>query len=282
MISTPPTIPKVGIGTITVGNRTRAGALASDEEDVAFLRAAFEEHLNELGRVHVDTAARYGDAPGRSEQLIGQARMGYLRQQLIIATKILPEHFGAGDFRRAVEASCSRLGVTPDIIYLHEPNPRIPILETLQAAQAAQAAGLFRAFGLSKFTGQLLKQVLQQTPIQVEFCQFRLSVGWQDYLRDGTVALCQNKGIQVVGYRPLLEGRVLTVGEPLLRPIANLHRITPAMVALRWAFGHEGVATIVGTTKIDHVREAVRSLECYLMDVEQELLTRSFPRIDVD
>ncbi|MFI0792437.1 aldo/keto reductase [Micromonospora rubida] len=111
-----------------------------------------------------DTADIYGDEPGDSEELLGQALKGR-RDDVVVATKFGmdmqgrngPDHGARGARRyiaRAVEASLRRLGTDHiDLYQMHEVDPGTPIDETLAALDDLVRAGKVRYLGNSNFAG---------------------------------------------------------------------------------------------------------------------------------
>ncbi|GID30074.1 aldo/keto reductase [Paractinoplanes brasiliensis] len=111
-----------------------------------------------------DTADRYGDPSGASEQCLGAALKGR-RDEVILATKfgmdvgrLNGNDFGARGSRRyivrAVESSLRRLETDYiDLYQMHEPDPRTPIDETLAALDDLVRSGKVRYLGNSNFAG---------------------------------------------------------------------------------------------------------------------------------
>jgi len=114
----------------------------------------------DLGVTLFDTADRYGNPPGMSEQLLGEV-LGERRKKIVIASKFgnTMDDSGAmqGASRRyikiAVEASLRRLRTDwIDLYQLHRPDPSIPIDETLRALDDLVREGKIRAAGCSQFS----------------------------------------------------------------------------------------------------------------------------------
>eukprot|EP00475_Leptophrys_vorax_P016625 TRINITY_DN2309_c0_g1_i1.p1 TRINITY_DN2309_c0_g1~~TRINITY_DN2309_c0_g1_i1.p1 ORF type:complete len:348 (+),score=96.97 TRINITY_DN2309_c0_g1_i1:56-1099(+) len=105
----------------------------------------------------IDTARMY--EKGNTEVTLGQifAEDPELASKLIIASKVNPfpgfnntlskesvlEQF------KAITDALQRKSV--DILYLHAPDPKVPILETLEAIQSIYEAGGFKELGLSNY-----------------------------------------------------------------------------------------------------------------------------------
>ena len=103
----------------------------------------------DVGINFFDTADVYGG--GRSEEFLGKS-IRARRDEVIIASKFglkLPDNAEEGASRsyvlRACEASLRRLGVEHiDLYYLHVPDPRTPIEETLSALNTLVRQGKVR------------------------------------------------------------------------------------------------------------------------------------------
>jgi aryl-alcohol dehydrogenase-like predicted oxidoreductase len=113
-----------------------------------------------LGGNLVDTADSYSS--GVSEQLIGSwMRSRSNRDAVVVATKIghsteLPG-LSSVNIRQAVDASLTRLQTDYiDLLYFHDPDPNVPLIESLSAVEELIAAGKVRALGASNFSPQML------------------------------------------------------------------------------------------------------------------------------
>lgn len=110
------------------------------------------------GITHFDTADIYG-GDGKSEEAIG-LYLGARRKQIVLATKFgkmsdaVPGTRGTRDYIvKAVEASLKRLKTDwIDLLYMHEPDPRTPVEETLKALDALTRAGKIRCAAASNFS----------------------------------------------------------------------------------------------------------------------------------
>ncbi|WP_222847609.1 aldo/keto reductase [Nocardioides dongxiaopingii] len=118
----------------------------------------------DVGVTLLDTADIYGDAPGRSEELLGQALDGR-RDDFVLATKFGMDMRGAlGEdhgvrasrryVRRAVEASLRRLRTDHiDLYQLHTPDATTPVEETLSVLTDLVREGAIGYLGCSNFAG---------------------------------------------------------------------------------------------------------------------------------
>ena len=119
--------------------------------------AALAEGIN-----FFDTADIYGKT--QSEEFLGRA-LGRRRHDVVVATKfgmpIDDDHRGA-DPRyviQAAEDSLRRLGTDyVDLYQLHEPDPTVPIADTLGALDQLVQEGKVREIGCSNFTVDMLRE----------------------------------------------------------------------------------------------------------------------------
>jgi len=140
----------VGLGCNNFGWRIDAVASA------AAVHAALDAGIN-----FFDTADIYG--AGQSEEFLGRA-LGARRGEALIATKFgmkmdeqrrgaRPEYV-----RQAAEDSLRRLGTDRiDLYQLHQPDPDVPVAETLGALDDLVRAGKVREIGCSNFSGDQLR-----------------------------------------------------------------------------------------------------------------------------
>jgi aryl-alcohol dehydrogenase-like predicted oxidoreductase len=118
----------------------------------------------DVGVTLLDTADVYGDPPGGSEALLGEALQGQ-RDEFVVATKFGMDMRGENgrDFgargsrryiRRAVEGSLRRLRTDHiDLYQLHAPDEVTPIEETLATLTDLVREGKIRYLGCSNFVG---------------------------------------------------------------------------------------------------------------------------------
>ena len=131
------------------------GDRASPDESVRIINEALDAGIN-----FFDTANVYGGAPGRSEEITGQAiKNSGRRDRLIVATKVFfpvdPEDpNGRGISRRHIIQQCENslrhLGTDwIDLYYMHRLDPDIPVDEPLRALDDLVRAGKVRYIGTS-------------------------------------------------------------------------------------------------------------------------------------
>ena len=245
----PSDLPSPGLG--TSGN-------TDFEECAETVREAIE-----MGYRHVDTAQMYDN-----EEAVGEGieRADVDREEVFVATKILPGNLAPDDVRSTIHDSLDRLGLDRvDLLYVHWPMRAYEAAETLPAFDELREEGLTRHVGVSNFTPELLDEAREilDAPIfahQVE-CHPWLQ---QEPLR----AYAREHDHHLVAYAPIMQGRADE--EPVLVEVAEKHDATPYQVALAWLKSLESAASIPKGTG-DHVREnwEARDLELDAEDREQ-------------
>lgn len=205
----------------------------------------------EAGATFLDTAESYG-----TEEAVGEALRGF-GGRVFVATKVSPENFRAADLRRSVDASLSRLGIEQiDLLQLHEPNPEIPIGETMSAVAGAITAGKVRFAGVSNFSVAQLKEAqaaLGRYPVVSN--QVRYSIIDRTIEKD-LLPYCQANRITVIAYCPLARGlhRIRDCDPTgVLDELARETGRSVAQIALNWCLCRDGVVVIPKGNSEEHI-----------------------------
>ena len=191
----------VGLGCNNFGMRI-------DERDsVRVVHAAID-----AGITFFDTADIYGAT--ESEVFLGRALAGR-RDSVVIATKfgmkIDAGREGArpDSVRRAADDSLRRLGTDRiDLYQLHQPDPAVPIADTLGALEDLVRAGKVREIGCSNFSAEQLREAraaCEPGAAQFVSVQNELSLLHREAERD-VLPECGRLGIKFLPYFPLASG----------------------------------------------------------------------------
>jgi aryl-alcohol dehydrogenase-like predicted oxidoreductase len=195
------TVSRVGLGCNNFGGRI----------DFEATRAVVEAALD-AGVTFFDTAEVYGGG-GVSERFLGELVEGR-RDRVVLATK-----FGWGsetgdgsadNLRRAIAGSLERLRTDyVDLYYLHKPDPKTPIAETLEALGELVRDGKVRALGCSNFSAEQLAEA-DRVARELGSARFTVLQNHYNLLRrddDGDVLpLCRELGVAYIPYFPLASG----------------------------------------------------------------------------
>ncbi len=277
-------VSAICFGTWAIGGR------GWGEVDEAEGRAALRRAVD-LGINFFDTADIYGH--GHSEEVLGPQLRG-VRDRVLIATKggrrwddggNYRTDAGAAWLRRAIDDSLLRLGLDyVDLYQLHWPDPKVPVEESVGAADEIRRMGKARYIGVSNYGVEELKRALAVAPIVSN--QIPLNM----LCRENEVELlpfCAQQGVGVMAYGSLAQG-LLTgkfsadhsfapgdvraqsalyrdeafarnlVAVDALRPIAARLGRSVAQVAINWVLSHaEVTCAICGAKRPAQVEENV-------------------------
>jgi pyridoxine 4-dehydrogenase len=259
--------PSAGLaGRITLGgevsaNRLGFGAMRlpgvwEDPEDPQEAHRMLRRAI-ELGVNLIDTAHAYG--PETSERLIAEALHPY-PPDLIVATKGGYGPRGSRGWavdgrpetiRRHCQRSLEVLRLERiDLLQLHEPDPAVPIEETVGAMVELQAEGKVRMIGLSNVGVEELKRA--RAVAEVVSVQNRYNLG--DRASEDVLTVCERAGIAFLPWFPIGSGVLARAGE--LQAVADAHGATAAQVAIAWLLQRSPVLLpIPGTSSIAHLEE---------------------------
>jgi len=197
-------ISPVALGCWPIAGLTSPGV--TDENSIATIRACFD-----LGVNHLDTAHMYGTT-GESERLIARA-LGSRRDEIVLATKgglyLDPKgkrHHDASPamLRRQCEESLQRLGTDRvELLYLHAPDPNVPLAESAGALRRLLEEGKTRAVGVSNVTLRQLETFAAECPLAAYQPHYNML---QREIEADTLPWCREHGVAVVVYWALLKG----------------------------------------------------------------------------
>ena len=272
---------------------------------------AIVEKCLELGITFFDSADVYGNRGG-GEECLGAALKPH-RREVVLATKAAGNMgegpYWSGASRRylvdALEASLRRLDTDYiDLYYVHFPDPRTPIEETLRALDDMVRSGKVRYIGCSNFSAWQLVESIWTS--RVEHLERFICAQNQYSLLDRTLEpelapACLKYGVGIVPFYPLAsglltgkyradeqppEGSRLWRNLPIYRgvleganfaTIARLQKFaedrghTLIDLALGWLAGRPHVSSIiVGATRPEQVEENARSIDWRLTPEELE------------
>jgi aryl-alcohol dehydrogenase-like predicted oxidoreductase len=259
-----------------------------------------------------DTGDAYGG--GRSEAWIGQWRASRRPDALAITTKVFHSTVGdpndvglaAARIRRQLEASLGRLGVDQIDYYLaHEPDPAVPLADTIATFESLCDEGLIAAWGLSNYAAEAVREACDAdaAPALVQNSYSLLDRG-----DDADVLpLCRDRAIPYVPFGPLaggwLAGRYRR-GEPFpagsrmtqrpssyeryvddhvfdaleqLEAEAAERGTDMSTLAFAWVLATPGVsAAVCGPMRPEHLEPIFAALDLGLDEADRERIGRFF------
>ena len=248
------TIPRMGFGAMRLtGQPGNFGPYADPEGGVALVRRALE-----LGVRHLDTARAYG--PHENERLIRSALAGAPSgaDAAFVATKGGIEKGSPDDIRRDgspaalrrhVDESLGNLGVEAiDLYYLHGPDARVPIAESVGALEEARRAGKILRIGLSNVDSAQLDEAREVAPIAAVQNRYSPADDPDDAL-EALIDRTAELGIAFVAHGPL-------GAHPMRAGAAT----DPAAALGALLARSPNVLVIPGTTSVRHLEANVAAL----------------------
>lgn len=189
----------------------------------------------EIGYRLIDTASMY-----ENELEIGHAirQSGVPRKEIFLTTKVNNADQGYDSTLRAFDVSLNKLNCEYIDMYLvHWPlkNTR---RDTWKALERLHTEGVVRSIGVANYLELFLDELetyAEVVPVvnQVEFSPYL-------YL-ENLLNMCQQKGIQLQAYTPLVRG--MRMNDPKLVLLAVKYGKSAAQIILRWAI-QKGISTI--------------------------------------
>ena len=198
-------IPPFGLGCWPLAGMTREGI--TREVAVATVVAALD-----AGITHLDTAYCYGTL-GESERAIAEALDGRPRDEVFIASKC-GIHWEPGrlqcvdgrpeKLRREVEESLDRLRTDHlDLLYLHAPDPKTRLEDSMGLLGRLQEEGLTRSIGISNVSAAQLRTA--SSACRLAACQMPFNM-LQREIEEEIVPWCVGHGVALIAYWPLMKG----------------------------------------------------------------------------
>lgn len=304
--SSPVSVGPLGLGCWPLAGMTREGVTRAAA--VATVRAAIE-----AGVTHLDTAYCYGEQ-GESERAIREA-VGGDRDAVVIAGKCgihwKPDPAGSPPRRQVndgrperlraeVEESLDRLGTDRlDLLYLHAPDPAVPIEESAGELRRLLDAGKARAIGLSNASAGNLARFAAECPLAA--CQMQFNM-LQREIEAEVLPWCLAHGVALVVYWPLMKGllagrmqrgQVFPASDSrhkyaifngaefdrtldfvdALRPVAERLGHPLANVVLAWTAEQPGITSVLfGATSPEQARDNAGALHCDLDTAAREAI----------
>ncbi|MEK5037803.1 aldo/keto reductase [Sporosarcina sp. FSL K6-3457] len=216
----------------------------------------------EYGYRSIDTAAIYGNEAGVGQ---GTRAANVAREDLFITSKVWNSEQGYEATLAAYEESLTKLGLDYlDLYLIHWPVAG-KYKETWLALETLYKEGRVKAIGVSNFQIPHLEELMKDAEIKPMVNQVELH---PRLTQKELQAFCQQHGIQLGAWSPLMQGQLLD--NPELQKIADKHGKSVAQIILRWDL-QNGVVTIPKSTKAHRIAEnaTVFDFELTVEDMKQ-------------
>lgn len=292
-------VSPVALGCWPIAGMTSIGV--TEQDSLATLEACFDLGINFL-----DTAYSYG-MQGESERLIAKA-LGSRRDEMVIATKTgllwnsdrkMVKDGRPETIRRHCEESLRRLDTDRvELLYLHTPDPEVPIAESAGELARLLEEGKTRSVGVSNVTFEQIQQFAAACPLSAFQPSYNML---QRDIEAELLPWCRANQVSTMVYWPLLKGLLAGKlardhqfpegdGRPkysqfqgsewdknqdlvdVLREVAEEAGRTVAQLVINWTIHQQGItAALCGARREDQVRDNAGGMG---WDITQDQLTR--------
>ena len=291
------------------------GWTADEQRSFALLDAFVDAGFNAIDTADVYSRWVPGHHGGESEAIIGkwlQANPSR-RSQVLLLTKVGSdmgdEHKGLGKLwiERAVEDSLRRLNTDViDLYQAHRPDPETSYEETLDTFDRLVKAGKIRAYGCSNFDARQLAEAQDSARINnlpaYQTLQPEYNLVDRDAYDGPLRDLALQLGLGVIPYFSLasgfLTGKYRTEADlgqsprgggvkkyltprglrilGALDQVSQRHGTQPAVVALAWLIGREGVtAPIASATSVEQLKSFSDAAALVLSENDRTVLDQA-------
>lgn len=285
-------VSPVGFGCWPIAGVSSLGV--TFEESVKTVRAALESGIN-----FFDTAYSYG-YDGEADQVLAEVLQQW-SGEVVIASKV-GMYFDENRERvfdgrpstifKHAEEILARLSIDVlDVLYLHVPDPQVPIEESAGAIGDLISRGCVRYAGVSNVDASQLAAFHAVTPVVVAQPPFNML---QHEMADQIRPLCEQQQIGIAAYWVLMKGLLagklsrdhqfdpadkrLTYevfqGQPwqraqdlldTLRDIASLHHCTVSQLVIAWTLAQPQITVALCGAKRDaQIIETARAMQIVL------------------
>ncbi|MBB3986702.1 diketogulonate reductase-like aldo/keto reductase [Sagittula marina] len=257
-------MPKIGIGTWHMGETPK-----SAESEIAALR-----HARDLGFAHFDTAEMYGE--GGAEGILGQAFSERDRDGLFLTSKVYPWNAAKNGMVTACEQSLKRLQTDYiDLYLLHWPGS-VPFEETLDGARILLDQGKIRAFGISNFDTEGVRQIIDAGQGDlVSLNQVMHNMPHRGVELDLFPFMAEHD-ITAVAYSPLEIGPTKAI--PGIADLARDENLTVAQLILAWHMTRGLAVPIPKSSRIEHLDDLAAAVQVQLSPSTLDRIDELAPR----
>lgn len=267
----PPGAARLALGTMRLPGWGRGPReLAAFLDQAAGLGVAVLDSADIYGRGAVEPAlgAAFRAAPGLRERfrIVGKCGIRLVSEG---PPRVAVKHYDTSraHVRAAVEGSLQALGTDRlDLLLLHRPDPLLDADELAGTLAALEAEGKILSVGVSNFLPAQADLLASRLPFPLAAHQLEASLWHPQPLLDGTADHAQTRGMRVMAWSPLGGGRAPSEAlSAALSTAGAAAGLTPAQVALAWLARHPaGLLPVVGTGRLDRLREAVAAMAVVL------------------
>jgi len=308
-------VSRICLGTMTYGSKTWRPWVLDEDESKPFFRRALDLGINFLDTADMYSVGASEEVVGHALKQLGVARDKVVIATKVfnpMGDDVNQRGLSRKHIRHAIDNSLRRLGVDyVDLYQIHRLDPTTPMVETLEALDAVVRSGKALYIGASSMYAWQFAEMLNISErlglARFITMQNHYNLVYREEERE-MLPLCRAKGIGVIPWSPLARGflagnrrrasegfgdttRAKTdeFGQKLywqesdfavadrVVEVARRRGVAPAQIALAWVLEQSGVtAPIIGASKLQHLDDAVKSLEIKLSDEELRSLEEPY------
>lgn len=245
-------IPNIGFGTYK---------LKDGNETIDTIKYALK-----VGYRFIDTASFYGN-----EESIGRAikESKVKREDIFLSTKVWNDSQGYDKAIDSFEKSMKKLDIDYlDLLLIHWPTKLNR--ETWRAFENLYELGKVRAIGVCNFKIGHLEELRKTAKVMPMVNQIEVH---PCFSQKEIVNYCNNYKIQVIGWSPIMKGKLLEV--PFMIDLAEKYNKTIAQIALRWHI-QKGIIPI---PKSSHYGRIMDNIDIFNFELSEEDM-RKIDRLD--
>lgn len=286
-------VTPVALGCWPMAGVTTLGA--THESGVATVLAALDAGIN-----HLDTAYVYGPN-GESDRILAEALAGR-RDDVVLASKVGVHYETPADGGEPTMVTCGRPEVLKrecddllgrlktdrvDLLYLHSPDPDVPIAESAGALAELLAAGKTRSVGVSNTQLDQTKEFAAACPLSAVQLPYNML---QRDIEELTLPWCTEHNVAAMVYWPLMKGLLagamdrgreldekdsrrkypMYQGEEwrrnqdfveVLRSVADEVGVTVPQLVVNWTMSQPGVTSVLcGAKRPEQIRDTAGAM----------------------
>lgn len=302
-------VSRLCFGCMSFGDKSWRAWTLGEEEALPFFRRAVEAGINFFDTADMYSLGRSEEITGRALREFARREEVVLATKVFHRMGEGPNMRGLSrkHIQQGCEASLRRLGVDSiDLYQIHRLDPHTPLDEVLSALDLLVRQGKVRYIGASTMFAWQFAQALALSErngyARFVAMQNHYNLIYREEERE-MIPLCQQENIAILPWSPLARGLLCGTrsglddhsstpraasdkygwklyGQPsdeeviaACNAVAAARGVPPARVALAWLLSKPYVtAPIIGTTRLEHLDDAVAALDLQLTDEEIQQL----------
>lgn len=304
-------ISRLCLGMMSYGSSKWQGWVLDEPESREFIKRALEAGINFFDTANWYSAGASEEVTGRALKDFARRENVIIASKLFYSMGDDPNAGGLSrhHIMNEVENSLRRLGTDYiDLYQIHRYDPETPMDEMLEALHDLVRSGKVRYIGASSMPAWQFAKCLYMADLRgwsrFVSMQNHYNLVYREEERE-MLPLCREEGIGVIPYSPLArgflsgsrsrfdQGTKRTQSDRFIADyyfedadfdvvdqvvgLAEARGCSPAQIALAWLLHQPDVsAPIIGATKMEHLEQAIASLEIELSEDEIALLEKSY------